>query len=249
MLTEERFSEILKLLDEKRAVTVTELTELLQTSESTIRRDLNTLDEMGKLKKVHGGATVLGDGPSAFEEDVAAKAKSHMNEKNCIAKYAASLIHDDDFVFIDAGTTTEQLIQYLTNTRAVFVTNGIVHAKKLLKKGLKAYVIGGQLKLATEAIIGAQAVDSLRKYNFTKCFLGTNGVSAEAGYSTPDLEEALIKEEAVKRSYVTFVLADRSKFGKVSSVTFAELKQACIITDQLPDAKYAEYTTIKEAGV
>lgn len=247
MLTEERFSQILKLLEERRAVTVTELTQLLDTSESTVRRDLNTLHDMGRLRKVHGGATALADqGPSMVEETVTDKESSHVPEKQRIARYAAGLIQDNDFVFIDAGTTTQHMINCLPHTNAVFVTNGIVHAKKLLQRGLKAYVVGGQLKLATEAIVGAQAVNNLRQYNFTKCFMGVNGVSVESGFSTPDIEEALIKTEAVKRSYVAFVLADSSKFGKVSSVTFAELKQACIITDRAPDSKYGRETVVKE---
>lgn len=88
------------------------------------------------------------------------------------------LVTNDDFVFIDAGTTTAAMIDFIyDNVRATFVTNGIVHAKKLIQKGLKAYIIGGQIKLTTEAVVGTEAINNLRKYNFTKTFIGTNGVS------------------------------------------------------------------------
>lgn len=246
MLTEERYSEILKILQEKRAVTVIELTELLDTSESTIRRDLNALHELGKVKKVHGGATLPDRSFAAYEEDVSTKSQRNVEQKERIARYAAATVNDDDFVFIDAGTTTERMIDYLQSTRATFVTNGIVHAKKLIQRGLRASIIGGQLKLSTEAVIGAEAVNNLKKYNFTKCFLGTNGISAEAGLSTPDIEEALIKTEAISKSFVSYVLADSSKFGKVSSVTYADLSQACIVTDSVPDTKYHDIAVIKE---
>lgn len=246
MLTEERFSAILERLQDKKAVTVAELTKLLETSESTIRRDLNTLHDMGKLKKVHGGATLCNEAYLTNEEDVPTKSQYYVTEKERIAKYAATLIEDEDFVYIDAGTTTEKLIDYIGETKATFVTNGIVHAKKLIQRGLKAYVVGGQLKLSTEAIIGAEGLSNLKKYNFTKCFLGTNGITLDNGFSTPDVEEALIKIEAVNRTHKVFVLADHSKFGKQSSVSFANLDQAVIITDQLMDERYKEQTVIKE---
>lgn len=248
MLTEERFSAILELLQEKKAITVTELTILLNTSESTIRRDLNSLQNLGKLKKVHGGATVLEDEIFTFtkEEDVPTKASMNVKEKIEISKYAAAMIQEDDFVYIDAGTTTEHLIDYIGETKAKFLTNGIVHAKKLLQKGYTTYILGGQLKSATEAIIGSTALHNLKKYNMTKAFLGTNGIQMDRGFTTPDVEEAAMKEAVIQQSYVSFILADRTKFGKITPVSFAQLEQACIITDRLLDKKYLDYTVIKE---
>ena len=246
MLTHERQSLILAILNEKKAVTIAELTKEFDASESTVRRDLSQLDELGKLKKVHGGAVAIDDDFLKYEANVEMKSSMNVEAKTAVGKYAASLIRDDDFVYIDAGTTTEQLIGYITNTNAIFVTNGIVHAKKLIQRGCKAYVIGGELKLSTEAIVGADGIDNLKKFNFTKCFVGTNGVSVEKGFTTPDLEEALMKREAIKRSYLTYVLTDHTKFGKVTSVTFADIDKACIITDYLPDDKFRKATVVKE---
>lgn len=246
MLTLERHNLILSILKDKKTVTITELTSELNTSESTIRRDLTILDNMGKLSKVHGGAIAIDDNFSVIEANVATKSTQNVEEKIIVGKYAASLINNDDFVYMDAGTTTEKLIDYINNTRAIFVTNGIVHAKKLIQKGCKAYVIGGELKLATEAVVGADAINNLKKYNFTKCFIGTNGISIDKGFTTPDLEEALMKKEAMNRSYISYVLTDHTKFGKVTSVTFADIENACIITDYLPDEKYKTVTVVKE---
>lgn len=249
MLTQERHQEILKLLNEKSTVTVSELTELLNTSESTIRRDLNLLDEQGKIHKVFGGATSI---KQTLVEDIntmSLKAKLNVEEKAAIGKYAAGLINDSDCVYIDAGTTTSSLIDFIDNRKATYVTNGIVHAKKLVQKGLKAYVIGGQLKISTEALIGAEGLNSLKKYNFTKCFLGTNGIDKQSGLTTIDVEEALVKSEAINRSFMTFILADRSKFNQVFPVTFGELKQVCIVTDKLTDKEYLSHTVVKEVFV
>lgn len=251
MLTEERYSKILEFVHQMGAVTVTQLTELLDTSESTIRRDLNALAQMNRLNKVHGGATALDRSlSSAMEEDVTTKAGQNVAAKDAIARYAASVINQEDFVFIDAGTTTERMIDYLPEgTAATFVTNGVAHAKKLIQKGLKAYIIGGQLKLSTEAVVGAEAINNLKRYNFTKCFLGANGVDLECGFSTPDTEEALVKEEAMHRSFVAYVLADSSKFSMISSVSYGNLSDACIVTEKTPDTNYIENAVIKVAAL
>ena len=106
MLTEQRFDIILKLLEERKSITVTELRELLDASESTVRRDITALDKAGKLTKVFGGAVALNHKVTAYEPTVAQKSELNKEEKKKIAKYAASLITSDDFVYLDAGTTT-----------------------------------------------------------------------------------------------------------------------------------------------
>lgn len=245
MLTQERHQLILELLDEKKTVTVSQLTLALGASEATVRRDLNALHAQGRLHKVHGGATALTGAITAGEPDMPTKSGLHMAEKDAIGAYAASLIGDEDFVYIDAGTTTQRLAQHLKPSRASFVTNGIDHAKLLVRKGLKTYLLGGALKATTEAVTGAAALEQLRQYNFSKCFLGANGVDLKCGYTTPDPEEAVLKTEAVARSYLSFVLADSSKFSLVSPVGFAPLNRACILTEAEPPAEYKKQTVIK----
>lgn len=246
MLTEERQAYILELVKEKGAITVNELTTLLGASESTIRRDLNSLDEIGKLKKVHGGATLIEQGFISNEDSVSVKEQLCIEEKKAIASYAATMIHEDDFVFIDAGTSTEWLIEYIVPTKATFVTNGIVHAQKMLAKNLRTYVIGGLVKATTHAIIGAEAVNNMKKFNFTKSFIGTNGVHPIYGFTTLDIEEAMVKMEAINRSHTSIILADHTKFDKYSAVTFADIEKACVITDKLLNEQYREATIIKE---
>ena len=163
MLSEERFEVILKLLEERNTVTVNELVEKLNTSESTIRRDLNYLDKEKKLKKVHGGATSLNIIYDTKEDEVLVRQSLNVDEKAKIAKYAASLIEENDFVYIDAGTTTEMMIDYITETKAIYITNGIVHAKKLLQRKCNVYIIGGEINKGI--IITTQLEeDKYRKY-------------------------------------------------------------------------------------
>lgn len=248
MLTEERYELILQILNDRSAVTVAELSDFLHISESTIRRDLNALAEMGKLNKVFGGATAIRQSSGIFETDVANRANTMSEEKTEIARYAATLIHDDDFVFIDAGTTTSRLIDFIENRNATYVTNGIIHGQKLITKRLNAYIIGGKIKPLTEAVVGTAAIKSLDGLNFTKAFMGTNGIDVTAGFTTPDIDEAHLKSAAIRNAYMTFVLADRTKFRKVCAVTFAPLSVGCIITDACPDNKYNEKTIIKEVN-
>lgn len=246
MLNQERREAILKIVNEKGAASVSELTGALGVSESTIRRDLLELSRGGGITKVHGGATLNKRQYIADEDAVSDKRNKNADEKHIIAKYAASQIDDSDFVYLDAGTTTLFMIDYLPETlKAGFVTNGISHAKLLAKKKLKVVILGGQLKDTTEAVIGLAAANNLQNYNFTKAFLGTNGITESQGYSTPDSEEAFVKAAAINRSFVSYVLADSTKFGKVSSVSFATIDRACIITGKKPDGAFEKLTVIK----
>ncbi|WP_195244787.1 DeoR/GlpR family DNA-binding transcription regulator [Clostridium celatum] len=249
MLSEKRYKLILDKLDKESVVYLNDLVKYLDTSESTIRRDLNALHKAGLLKKVHGGATSLKDIKINTSDDkVEYRQNLNMDEKLKISEYAASLIEDNDLIYMDAGTTTELIIDFIKNTKAVFVTNGIVHAKKLIQKGCTTYILGGELKLITEAIVGVEAINSLRKYNFTKGFFGVNGVSIKNGFTTPDIREAMVKEEAINRTKDSFVLCDTSKFDEISSITFASIDKARIITTNLEDIKYKQVTDVVEVG-
>lgn len=246
MLAEERYAEILKAVNEKGTVTVQELTEWLDTSESTIRRDLTTLHKRRSLIKVHGGATALNMEKITRDASLSVRQDRNIEEKAAIGKYAASLIKKDDFVYLDAGSSVDALIDHITEAEAVYVTNAVGHAQKLLKKGFTVFLLGGRLKEVTEAIIGAEAVESLKRYNFTKGFFGTNGVHKERGMSTPDVEEALVKEKALKQCAQGYILADSSKMDQVSSVTFAEFEEGMILTTRLKSRAYRSCENILE---
>jgi DeoR family fructose operon transcriptional repressor len=146
MLTEERYATILRILEEKKAVTVLDLTRALNASESTVRRDLTALHKNGRLYKVYGGATSIDNNYSSAEEDMKTKNDLFPEEKIAIARKAAGLIKQKDFVYIDAGSTTLHLIDFLTETSAVFVTNGMQHAAKLAAKVSKAKASKASLK-------------------------------------------------------------------------------------------------------
>ena len=244
MLTETRQEEILRMLEQKGSVTVQELKDVFGASESTIRRDLNVLHKKGALIKVFGGAVQTESRINTREEEVALRKEQSREEKLRIARYAASLIEPDDFIYLDAGTITGYMIPYLTERTAMFVTNAVSHALMLAENGFRVILIGGELKAATEAIVGNEAYVNLKKYNFTKGFWGANGVNPMAGFTTPDINEAMIKECAMKHTQRPYVLCDSRKFHQVSPVSFGEFHAAQIITDCMPDETYANYQNL-----
>lgn len=168
-------------------------------SVSIVGRDLNTLYQMGKLVKIHGGAVENNDNFSFVEHNVEEKQVLYMEEKNAISKYAVPFIKNGDFVFIDAGTTTEKLADYITAKDVVFVTNA---------------------------------------------FMGVNGISKSGGYFMPDDGEAIAKRTVMENSVKSCGLADHSKFSQKYSVTFSDIKDAEIVTDQEADKKYNEATNV-----
>ncbi len=246
MLAEERFSKILSIIEEAGSVTVQDLMEELGASESTIRRDLNTMDANGLLVKVFGGAVAKNTNIRTQDENVDNRKLQNIEEKVAIAKYAASLIKNGDFVYIDAGTSTEMVIDYIKVSNVTFVTNSLTHAKKLSDKSYTVYILGGEFKSTTEAIVGEEAVETLDKYNFTKGFWGTNGVSITKGFSTPEVKEAMVKKKSMENCKERYVLADSSKFSQISSVKFSEFENATIITTELKNTSYKKYKNIKE---
>lgn len=232
MLTKQRQEMILKLLKDRGSITVTEIKDILGISESTARRDITALDREGKLTKVFGGAVETEQKVIAFEYTVAQKNDLNREEKSRIAEYAASLVTSDDFVYLDAGTTTAYIIDHIKTNGATFVTNAVVHAQRLAARGLKVLLIGGELKASTEAVIGNQAMQTLKNYHFTMGFFGANGVTRQSGCTTPDDNEALVKLTAMKQCRKTYMLCDHSKFDQVSSVTFAPFFGTTFITDR-----------------
>ncbi|OOM75337.1 lactose phosphotransferase system repressor [Clostridium puniceum] len=246
MFTEERFNIILQELKKKGIVSVTDLVKLLDASESTIRRDLNALDKDGLLKKIHGGAISIDESSSKHDYKVNVRQSLNVDEKFVTAKHAALLIEDGDVIYIDAGTTTELLIEFIKAEDIIVVTNGIVHAKKLLEKGFRTFILGGEVKASTEAIVGSNTVEELKKYNFSKGFFGANGVTNKNGYTTPDVNEAMVKAQAMKMCKQSFVLVDTSKLEKVSFATFGAITDSTLITTKINDNNISYDTNVIE---
>lgn len=238
MLEPERHQIILEALKKKNTVKLQELVELTNSSESTIRRDLTQLEQRKFLKRVHGGAARLQG--KLQEPTMTEKSSRNLQAKRLISQYAGSLVEEGDCIYLDAGSTIFEMIPYLPND-IVVVTNGLMHINSLIDKNIKTYLIGGYIKPTTKAMIGRGALESIEKYRFDKCFMGVNGIHTQFGYTTPDQEEALIKQLAISLSREAFVVADESKFSEIAFSKIAELNEATIITNELDSDTKKQY--------
>lgn len=246
MLTIERYKMILELLKLKSNVSIQELLETLNVSEATIRRDLNTLEKQKKVKRVHGGAIYIDNKDFSTNQDfdISSRKLLAKEEKEKIAKKAAALIKNDSNIYLDAGTTTFQVIKYLKNKNIKVVTNGLNLISELEKYNIETYLIGGKIKTKTSCIVGNLAVESIKKYRFDYVFLGSNGFSLD-GYTTPDPEEAALKNAALSLSDNIFFLCDNTKLNKNSFVIFGKLEDGILITDKEVPKEYHEKTKIE----
>ncbi|MCH4827918.1 DeoR/GlpR family DNA-binding transcription regulator [Planococcus halocryophilus] len=231
MLTNERHLFIMQLLEEKQTVKIQELVESTGASESTIRRDLVDLEHAGKLERVFGGATLTGK--NLLEPSISDKSTQLLDEKIKIAKFAASFVQQGDSVYLDAGTTTFQMIPFLKDKDLVVVTNGLTLVEALNNQGITTYLTGGLMKPRTGAFVGSQTIQALQNYRFDICFLGINGFHPEYGYTTPDPEEAAVKQMASSLSRKTYALADHSKINKISFAKIMDLERATLIVDEI----------------
>lgn len=247
MIAEERRVRIAEMVNAHGAMSLADLMEELDASESTIRRDLSHLNKAGLLRRVHGGATKL----STFEVVLANTAleirrSEHMPEKRAIAAYAATLIGPEDFVFLDGGSTADCLVEAITETNATYFTNSVPLALRLITKGCHTYLPGGEVSPVSEVLVGSDTVDRIRRCHFTIGFFGTNGADPQNGFTTPGVGEAAVKRVALEHSVRSYIITDSSKFKTMSLVKFASFDDATIITDHIENSGYKKAGTIVE---
>mgnify|MGYP000003231716 CR=1 FL=1 len=228
MLEIDRFEKIMYELNKKGRLSYQELNDIMDVSSSTIRRDIEKMYLKGLLLKIKGG--VCQQKKLSFDIEVKDRFKEGVNEKKEIAEKVSEIIKNGDFVYLDAGTTVFYLIEKLKNKNLTVVTNGLMHIEELLKYGIKTIIVGGEVKHSTKAVIGVEAIQALEKFRFDKCFLGTNGIDTESGFTTPEINEAMLKKKVIELSEEKYILADSEKFDKISNVKFSELKECKIIT-------------------
>ena len=229
MLKSKRKQLILEKVTKDKFVSLEYLVKALDTSESTVRRDLDELESERKLRRVHGGAESL----HFLQEEESNQEKSIKNiqEKTRIAQKAASLIQEYDVIFIDAGTTNELLVNELHDPSVTVVTNSIHHATKLVERNIPTVIIGGVVKRSTDASIGGVALNQIGQLNFDKAFIGMNGID-DGFFTTPDMEEGAVKRAILENAKRTYVLADASKLGQTSFAKVAPISCARLITNQ-----------------
>lgn len=245
MLKQERLDKILQAIAYHKYVSVASLMALTSSSESTIRSDLIELDREGKLLRLRGGAQALNDASLSYELPFEQKMGIQIGPKHAIALKALTLISPNMHIYLDAGTTTYALAEELNIKGVQVVTNSVPIAHKVASIGQKAYLIGGELKPSTDALIGAFAQESIANFHFDIGFFGTNGVSLEQGFTTPDLIEGAMKKAAIAQCKKVYILADSTKFDVITAISFLPFDASSLITDTITKSKYKNLSILE----
>ncbi|MGA7204945.1 MAG: DeoR/GlpR family DNA-binding transcription regulator [Specibacter sp.] len=257
MFAEERHQRIAELVGAQGRAGVNELADLFSITQETVRRDLASLEEARILRRVHGGAVAL-DRLSRSEPSLSERQTQRRDEKQRIASAALALIPHAQTVSIllDAGSTTAALAEQLSawvpakdGDELLAITNSLPIATSL---GNNTHVLldilGGRVRGLTSAVVGARATEQLGALRPDIAFLGTNGIHADFGLSTPDPVEAATKTAMVRAARQVVILADASKLGAETLVRFATLEEVdTLITTTAPAPDLA--AALAAAGV
>lgn len=192
--------------------TIAELSARLGVSEATVRRDLQSLENQGRVRRVHGGAEPAGS--SGIEPLFNEKTGIHADEKNQIAELALRFIEDNDAIYLDGGSTVLALARKLAARKNLtIVTNSLMAASELMESGHRLILLGGEFRARSRTLVGPLTGRILNSLTIQKAFLGTMGFSVEAGISTSDPNEAYTKELVMRHARKVILLLDSSKIG------------------------------------
>lgn len=232
MIPHQRRVEILRILGIEGSAKVSYLSDLLKVTEVTIRRDLDVLSKEGKIYKKHGGA-FLKLNPENMET-LSPQKIENLDNKALIGKKAATFIYSGDTVIIDAGSTTDELAKAISDsTQLIVITNSLPVAIHLgAKRSIEILLAGGEFSALRLSVIGSKAAEFFEDMHVDKLFLSAFGVSIKKGMIYAGVGHIPVKKAMIEAAEKVFLLADSTKFDKMSFASFASLE--CIdvlITD------------------
>jgi len=211
---------------------VSQLADRFSVSVVTIRKDLDGLESEDLLQRTFGGAVF--SHRSRFNRSFLERAQEHHREKWAIAAAASSYIKDGDTIMLDAGTTTLALAEYLkTHIKSAFIiTCSVPAALELSSAGYDILLLGGTVRNKSLALLGRETLTIIERYRADKVFLGSTGFTVEMGHTTPNPDDAQIKEALLRAANESYVLVDSSKYGHRCLTSFARLRDVDLtITD------------------
>lgn len=221
----QRHAEMLSLIRQRQEVLVTELCQIFNISPMTARRDLQLLEDQGKLRRFHGGATI--DQQTEVSRD-------RMDVSYCrgmIARYAASLVRDGDVLLLNGSNTALALLDHLEGKRVTVYTNNGLVVGRSYPQGVKVHLFGGILR-ADHILTGDLTLRNLMDIRADKAFLGCIGISPGGEILCGIPSELGVNETMIAHADKYYVLADHTKIGRSSSyASFLLERKGCIITD------------------
>lgn len=234
MLPEQRRARLLDHLGKEGLASVPELSQSLQVSSATVRRDLKILEKGQLLRRTHGGAILIGRHDGNEEPLHQEKVQRYLRHKRAIARLAASLVEDGSVVALDSGSTTLALAYELRKKRNLTVITTDLKIAIVLAdaRTIDVIVVGGTVRTQLYTVVGPIAEETLMKLNCQIGFMGADAINQELGVTNANLAEVAVKRLVLGCSERTYLLADHSKFDQTQLAAVARLTEfAEIITD------------------
>lgn len=214
-MSKEREKEILKLLLARKKITVNELSKLLFTSESSIRRDLTQLENQQLVKRIHGGAVIEENSISTLKIPFIIRELEQSDAKIEIAKKAVSYINDYDVIFLDASSSAYNLVPFLAvKNHLTVITSGTKTLVKLGECGIKAISTGGELLPSCRSLVGEAAFKTIETFNANAVFFSCRGLSDDGFLSDISDSENLVRRHMIEHSQNAYLLCTGNKIGK-----------------------------------
>lgn len=230
MLKEERQDLIVGLVNSENIIGVSDLTDTLNVTEMTIRRDLKELEEKGLLKRVHGGAKKVKT-LSNVEYSNAEKKAKNIDKKKYISKKISEIIVDNEIIFMGPGTTMEYVSEYIQGKSLTIFTNSLHLFNELIKiDSLGIRLIGGNYRKVTGAFVGSLALETIKNLRFQKAFIGVNGINDNHAF-TYNEDEGVLQKLILDNASEKFIVADSTKIGNEDFYAFYDIEDVKVITD------------------
>lgn len=247
MLKSARQSFIRRLVEEKGQISVAQLNQILEVSEATIRRDLEQLAAQGWVRRTHGGAVRVE--PAPVEPPIKQRLAKNAKEKQSIGRLAASLIRDGETVFLGSGSTVQAMVPHLLQlSNLTIITNSLPIINQIARNNTELIVIGGMFRASEQSMVGHVAEQAVREFRADHTFMGIHGIDFERGLTSDFLPEAVTDRAILGIAPHCVIVADYSKFNRVSSVFLAPVAAAntVVTDDKTPSSTISE---LRNAGI
>lgn len=231
-----RLVQMEKMILDRKMITLEELESAFKISKNTVRRDINELLKNGNIKKVYGGVESIATEINL--DDFSVRNVREQEDKAYIGKLAANFIENGDIIYIDSGTTTVHIADYLYDKDNVtIITNNVdVISKVVRMSNINLIGLGGRLNRKTLSFVSPSTIDILKGFNITKSFVSATGITIKNGVTNSLYDENEIKKQAALLAEKVYLLVDHTKFDKNTLLTYCDFKNLdYIITDKAPE--------------
>lgn len=239
MFAQERQQKILAALKKRSRLHLPELVQMLQASPATVRRDLNFLESTRQVVRTHGGVLLSPEGDEAQGRPLDRKSRREHHLSLALARQAADLVRGGESVFVDSGQAPLEVGRRLLQREGLTVfTNSVALLNEEPAAGCRLIALGGELRVPSRAVVGAGALDWMRRLHFDLAFIGASGVDAGKGPGTTDLADAAVKTAAIGAARRSVLLVDAIRWRQPAPIRFAEWSEIDdIVTDHDPTAE------------